>query len=145
MMKNIMETRSVRTIRLLTSKLETQPKDAKGLWLSIFTAIYQKYPELKAKLLQTGTDALVFADIRKGPSGIGFAPNSKECLDPSRWTGENAAGIALETLRYQFREGTAREAAEDTAPTTSVITEEAQQKAREGAIIGQKRRFFKKG
>ena len=145
MMKNIMGSRSVRTIRFCTSKLETQPKDAKGLWLSIFTAIYQKYPELKERLLQTGTDALVFADIRKGPSGIGFAPKSKECLDPSRWTGENAAGIALETLRYQFREGTAAEAAEDTAPTTSVITEDQQQKAKVGAIIGGRRRFFNKG
>jgi len=144
MMKNIMNTRSVVTIRFYTNKLETQPKDPKGLWLNIFNAIYQKYPELREKLLQTGTDALVFADIRKGSSGIGFAPTSKECLDPSRWTGENAVGLALETLRYQFREGSTKEAAEDTAPTTSVITVEEQQKAKVGAIIGGRRRFFNK-
>ena len=140
--KNILMTRSSRTIRFLTKKLETQPKDVKGLWLRIFTAVYQQHPELKEKLLQTGTDALVFADVRKGPSGIGFSENTKECLDPSKWTGENAVGLALETLRYQFREGSAKEAATDMAPTESVITEEEQQKAKVGAIIGQRKKFF---
>jgi hypothetical protein len=122
--------------------LETQPKDVKGLWLRIFTAVYQQHPELKEKLLQSGTDALVFADVRKGPSGIGFGENTKESLDPSKWTGENAAGLALETLRYQFREGSAKEAAVDVAPTESVITEEEQEKAKVGAIIGQRKKFF---
>jgi hypothetical protein len=140
--KNILQTRSTRTIRFLTKKLETQPKDVKGLWLRIFTAVYQQHPELRDRLLQTGTDALVFADVRKGPSGIGFSENTKECLDPSKWTGENAVGLALETLRYQFREGSAKEAALDMAPTESVITEEQQEKAKVGAIIGQKKRFF---
>lgn len=140
--KNILQTRSTRTIRFLTKKLETQPKDVKGLWLRIFTAVYQQHPELKEKLLQTGTDALVFADVRKGPSGIGFGENTKESLDPSKWTGENAVGLALETLRYQFREGSAKEAAIDLAPTESVITEEEQEKAKVGAIIGQRKKFF---
>ena len=138
---NILRTRSTRTMRFLTKKLETQPKDVKGLWLRIFTAIYQQHSELKERLLNTGTDALVFADIRQGPSGTGVGEQTKEVLDPARWTGENALGLALETLRYQFREGTAKEAAEDGAPKESVITEEEQQKAKVGAII-QAKKFF---
>jgi len=140
---NILRTRSTRTMRFLTKKFETQPKDVKGLWLRIFTAIYQQHPELKERLLNTGTDALVFADIRPGPSGAGFGEQTKEIMDPARWTGENALGLALETLRYQFREGTAKEAAETDAPKESVITEEQQQKAKVGAII-QAKKFFPK-
>ena len=140
--KTILQTRSTRTIRFLTKKLETQPKDVKGLWLRIFTAVYQQHAVLKEKLMQTGTDALVFADIRQGPSGTGVGERTKECLDPSKWTGENAVGLALETLRSQFKEGTAKEAPTDAAPTASVITEEQQQAAKTGAIIGAKKKFF---
>ena len=140
---NIMRTRSTRTMRFLTKKFETQPKDVKGLWLRIFTAIYQQHVELKEKLLNTGTDALVFADIRQGPSGAGFGEQTKEILDPARWTGENALGLALETLRYQFREGTAKESSKTHAPNESVITTEEQDKAKLGAII-QAKKFFPK-
>jgi len=142
--KRILGTRSARTIQFYTKKMDKQPKDVKGLWLRIFTAVYQQHPELKQKLMETGTDALVFADVRPGPSGTGVGERTKECLDPSKWTGENAVGLSLETLRYQFREGSAAEVAEDTAPTTSVITEEEQEKAKTGAIIGQRKKFFPK-
>ena len=140
---NILRTRSTRTMRFLTKKFETQPKDVKGLWLRIFTAIYQQHSELKEKLLNTGTDALVFADVRQGPSGAGFGEQSKEILDPARWTGDNALGLALETLRYQFREGTAKESSKTDAPNESVITKEEQDKAKVGAII-QAKKFFPK-
>lgn len=142
--QNILRTRSIRRIRSLTDKFQTQPKDVPGLWLRIFTSLYQQHPELKEKLLKTGTDALVFADVRQSPSGTGVGPRTRECLDPSLWTGENAVGFALETLRYQFREGTAKEAARDTAPTESVITVEEQERAKVGAIIGARKKFFPK-
>jgi len=142
---NILRTRSTRTMRFLTKKLEAQPKNVKALWLRIFTAVYQQYPELKEKLLSTGTDALVFADIRQGPSGTGFGEMTKEVLDPAKWTGENALGLALETLRYQFREGTAKESAVDETPSESVITKEEQDKAKVGAIIQAKKFFPKRG
>ena len=144
MKQNILRTRSIRRIRSLTDKLQAQPKDVPGLWLKIFTALYQQHPELKEKLLNTGTDALVFADIRQGPSGTGVGPRTKECLDSSKWPGANAVGFALETLRYQFREGTAKEAAKDTAPTESVISIEEQERAKLGAIIGARKKFFPK-
>ena len=146
LMKTILQSRSTRTMRFLTKKLTVQPKNSKGLWLRIFTAVYEQHPELKAKLLATGTDAIVFADVREGPSGTGFGERTKETLDPSKWTGENAVGFALETLRYQMREGTAAEGTAVGAETdAAVITEDQQAAARTGAIIGQRKKFFVKG
>lgn len=135
----LLKTRSPRTMRFLTKKLDTQPKSPKDLWLRIFTSIFQQTPELKERLLQTGTDALVFADIRKGPSGVGLGELDAGILDPAKWTGENALGAALETLRYQFREGSAEEAAVNTNAANKVISEEEQQEAKVGAIIGAKK------
>jgi hypothetical protein len=103
--------------------------------LRILNALYQSHPVLKAKLLATGTDALVFADPVTGPSGIGFSPRESAVLDPTKWKSANAVGVALETLRIQFREGTAREAPINRAPTERAITVEEQEKARTGAII----------
>ena len=148
LMKAILQTRSTRTMRFVTKKLTAQPKNPKELWLQIFTAMYDQHPELREKLLATGTDALVFADVREGPSGTGFGERTKDTLDASKWTGENAVGFALETLRYQMREGTAREGTAvgaEGAPDQAVITEDQQAAARTGAIIGQRKRFFPKG
>ena len=148
LMKAILQTRSTRTMRFVTKKLTAQPKNPKELWLSILTAVYDQHPELKDKLLGTGTDALVFADVRPGPSGTGFGERTKDILDASKWTGENAVGFALETLRYQMREGTVREGTAvgaEGAPDEAVVTEEQQAANRTGAIIGQRKRFFIKG
>lgn len=148
LMKAILQTRSTGTMRFVTKTLVAQPKNPKELWLQIFTAIYDQHPELRYRLLATGTDALVFADVRKGPSGTGFGERSKETLDASKWTGENAVGYALETLRYQMREGTVKEGtavAADGAPERAVITEDQQAAARTGAIIRQRKKFFPKG
>ena len=136
---SILKTRSARTIRLMTRKITQHPKDAKGLWLKIFTQIYQQTEALKEKLLATGTDALVFADVREGPSGIGLAEKDSGVLDPTKWKGENAVGVAQETVRTQMREGGLEEAPVNDAPTEGVITEEEQKKAKVAAIINARR------
>jgi predicted NAD-dependent protein-ADP-ribosyltransferase YbiA (DUF1768 family) len=133
--KSLLKTRSARTVRLMTRKVEGQPADAKGLWVRIYTAIYQQVPALKEKLLATGTDALIFADVREGPSGIGLAEKDSGVLDPAKWKGENAVGVAQETVRTRLREETLEEAPEAAAPKESVITEEQQAKAKVAAII----------
>ena len=137
----LLRTRSTNTMRFLTKQVTKQPKDVKGLWLKIFTSVFQQHPELKERLLATGTDALVFTDIRPGPSGIGMGPREAGVLDPARWKGENLVGVALELLRIQFREGTAAEAARTDAPKEAVITTEEQAAARTGAVIAAKRKF----
>jgi hypothetical protein len=92
----------------------------------------------------------VFADTREGPSGIGFGERTRESLDPSKWTGENAVGLALETLRYQMREGSEQDGTAVSATgeaDESVVTEEQQAAQRTGAIIASaaKKKFFRKG
>jgi predicted NAD-dependent protein-ADP-ribosyltransferase YbiA (DUF1768 family) len=140
---SILKTRSARTIRLMTRKVAKHPADAKGLWLKIYTQIYQQTEALKEKLLATGTDALVYADVREGPSGIGLADKDSGALDPSKWKGENAVGLAQETVRTQLREGGLAEAPVNAAPKEAVISEEEQAKAKVGAIINSVR--FKSG
>ena len=139
--KQLLGTRSTRTMRFLTKKLEFQPKAPKDVWLRIFTAIYQQHPILQEKLLKTGEDTLIFADIRKGPSGTGLGERDPGILIESKWIHENAVGKALEALRYQFREGNATESAVTTAPTSSVISTEEQAAAKTGAIIGARKKF----
>jgi predicted NAD-dependent protein-ADP-ribosyltransferase YbiA (DUF1768 family) len=139
--KQILGTRSPRTIRLLTKKVLEHPRDSKGLWLKIFTQIYQD-EHLRERLLSTGTDALVYADLRAGPSGIALAEKDSGVLDPTKWKGENAVGLALETVRTTIREGALKEAP-DSKAKESVITEEEQEKAKLGAIINAKRGGFR--
>jgi predicted NAD-dependent protein-ADP-ribosyltransferase YbiA (DUF1768 family) len=137
---SLMKTRSARTIRLLTRQAYGHPSDAKGLWLKIYTAVYETYPILKAKLLATGSDTLIFADVREGPSSIGLAENDSGSLDPAKWKGENAVGLAQETVRTRLREGTLAEAPQATTVSNAVISEEEQAKAKVGAIINSRRR-----
>jgi predicted NAD-dependent protein-ADP-ribosyltransferase YbiA (DUF1768 family) len=138
--ESLMKTRSPRTILLLVRQIKGHPKEAKGLWLKIYTAIYSTYPNLAARLLATGSDTLVFADVREGPSSIGLAETDSAALDPAKWKGENAVGLAQETVRTRLREETLEEAPQTEDVDASVITEEEQEKAKIGAIINAKRR-----
>lgn len=138
--ETLMKTRSPRTILLLVRQVKAHPADAKGLWLKIYTAVYGTYPTLAAKLLTTGSDTLVFADARQGPSSIGLAETDSAALDPAKWKGENAVGLAQETVRTRLREETLEEAPQTDYVDTAVITEEEQAKAKVGAIITAKRR-----
>ena len=136
---NILKTRSPRTIRLITRELKGHPADAKGLWTKIYTAVYGLHPILKAKLIATGSDALVFADVREGPSSIGLSDKDSGALDPAKWKSENAVGVAQETVRSRLKEGTEADIAESGAAQESTITEEEQVKAKVGAIINSRR------
>jgi len=138
--ESLMKTRSPRTVLLLVRQVKAHPKDAKGLWLKIYTAVYTTYPTLAAKLLATGSDTLVFADVREGPSSIGLAETDSAALDPAKWKGENAVGLAQETVRTRLREETLEEAPQADDVDAAVITEEEQKKAKVAAIINAKRR-----
>jgi predicted NAD-dependent protein-ADP-ribosyltransferase YbiA (DUF1768 family) len=134
---SLLKTRSVRMMRVLTQKVTDHPADAKGLWVSIYTALYEQHPELQAKLIETGADSIVYADARPGPSGTGVSQKDAAILDAAQWKGENLVGLAQEQVRSQLREG-AGEAAPATA-TDGVITEAEQARARTGAIINTRR------
>jgi len=140
---SLLKTRSANMIRLMAVKVKAHPANAKGLWLKIYTEIYQQTEALKMRLLTTGTDALVYANNREGPSGIGLAEKDSGVLDPTKWKGENAVGLAQETVRTQMREGELAEAPVN-ADAKGVITEEEQAKAKVGAIIQARRSAFKR-
>ena len=140
--QDILNTRKPRTIRILTKKVTDHPADARGLWMKILTAVYQQHPELMEKLVATGSDTLVYADPREGPSGIGLSEKDSGVLDPTKWKGENLVGIALETIRTRSREDTLEESAEGPVKE-SVITEEEQKKAKTAAIINAARNRVK--
>jgi predicted NAD-dependent protein-ADP-ribosyltransferase YbiA (DUF1768 family) len=137
--ESLMKTRSARTIMLLVRQVKGHPKDARGLWLKIYTAVYETFPNLAARLLATGSDTLVFADSREGPSSIGLAEKDSAVLDPAKWKGENAVGLAQETVRTRLREGTLENAPQADDVSAAVITEEEQEKAKVGAIIAARR------
>ena len=137
---NLLRTRAPRTIRLLTRSIKEHPKDARGLWVKIYTSIYEQHPNLKARLLDTGSDTLVFADVRDGPSGIGLSPTDSLALDPARWKGENAVGLAQETVRTRVREGGEEEGAGAVTAVGGSITEDDQKRAKVAAIINARRR-----
>ena len=90
------------------------------------------------RLLETGTDSIVYADARPGPSGVGVSDKDTAVLDPTKWKGENAAGLAQETVRSRARESTLEEAPAGNA-TEGVVTEEEQAAAKVGAIINARR------
>jgi predicted NAD-dependent protein-ADP-ribosyltransferase YbiA (DUF1768 family) len=139
LVQSLMKTRSARTVMLLVRQVKGHPKDAKGLWLKIYTAVYKTYPNLAAQLLATGSDTLVFADSRDDPSSIGLAEKNSAALDPAKWTRENAVGLAQETVRTRLREQTLEEAPQAENVGAAVITEEEQAKAKVGAIINARR------
>ena len=124
---------------LLVKQVQGHPKNAKSLWLKIYTAVYNAYPNMAAKLLATGSDTLVFADTREGPSSVGLGEKDPATLDPAKWKGENAVGVAQETVRTRLRESTLEEAPQAENVEAAVITEEEQAAAKVGAIINAKR------
>jgi predicted NAD-dependent protein-ADP-ribosyltransferase YbiA (DUF1768 family) len=129
-----------RAIRILyqRAKVTAQPADPAALWMKVLTAVYQQHAELKGKLLATGTDTLIYADPREGPSGIALGESDSGALDPTRWKGANAVGKALETIRTQMREDTLAEAPKGGA-RESAKTEEDFAKDKVGAIIAARR------
>jgi len=138
--KSLLKTRAPRTVRLMTRQVVGHPSDAKALWVKIYTSVYEQHPILKANLLATGSDTLVFADTREGPSSIGLAEKDSAALDPAKWKSENAVGIAQETVRTRLREGTLEEAPEAEEVEAAAITEDEQKKAKVAAIINNRRR-----
>jgi len=143
--ETLKKTTAPRTIRILTRKYDKHPADAKSIWLAIYTALYQQHPELAEKLLATGTDTLIFADQRPGPLGVGLGPSEQNIVDATKWKGDNAVGLALETLRTRLRSGEVGEVegVEDEA-AEAVITAKEQENAKKGAIINAVRGGFRR-
>jgi predicted NAD-dependent protein-ADP-ribosyltransferase YbiA (DUF1768 family) len=113
MRKQILGTRSSRTIKSLVQKEEQLPKDSKKLWEDIVFAMC-KQTDLGAKLKETGSAKFHNMDKEFG---------SQDYTD------------ALEHVRLLLLEEEAEKEAEPQAVRESVISEEQQKEAKKGAII----------
>jgi hypothetical protein len=135
----ILKTRSARTIGIQTRKFPASAKNPQALWTGILTDLYAQHPELAEKLVQTGQDALVYADPVAGGGGVGLSADNTKILDPANWKGENVVGHVLESVRAAARETGAREAAPPPEAKEKVISVEEQEAAKKAAIIRARR------
>ena len=135
----ILKTRSARTIGIQTRKFTAPAKNPQALWTGILTEVYNQHPELTEKLVQTGQDALVYADPVVGGGGVGLSAENPKILDPANWKGENVVGRVLESVRAAARETGAREAAPPPEAKEKVISVEEQEAAKKAAIIRARR------
>ena len=110
--KQILGTRSARTIKSLVQKEEQLPKDPKHLWEGILHSLYQHNSDLAARLKETGS-----AKFHNMDKEIG----SQDYTD------------ALEHVRVELRENDV--VAEPQVAKEAVITEEQQEEKKRGAII----------
>jgi predicted NAD-dependent protein-ADP-ribosyltransferase YbiA (DUF1768 family) len=139
-LSKLMKTRSVRTVRLIMKAVKDQVADPEELWFNVMSNMYLQNDDLKATLLETGSDILAYQDPASALYGIGVGLNEVTRLNINRWLGENLVGRALERLRLQLREGSLEEiTAVPAAPAKKVITSDQQAAAKLGAIIKARR------
>lgn len=116
--KQILGTRSARTISNIAEKEDKQPANPNKLWEAILDAFYTQHTDLAEKLKETGSAKFHTMDKQIG---------SQVYVD------------ALEKVRTRLREDSGAEKATEIAKE-SAITVEEQKKARTGAIIHNFRR-----
>lgn len=115
--KQILGTRSGRTIHSIAIKDKSLPNQPQRLWEDILFHFYHQHPEVRKELEQTGTDKFHVMD--------------KEI--PAEY------GQALEAARFRLRELGDNEL-DDQEVKEKVVSEEDQKKAKVGAIIHNFRR-----
>jgi ribA/ribD-fused uncharacterized protein len=67
-------------------------------------AKFIQHPDLKTKLLETGTRPVGEASARDKYWGIGTSADTAKANDPSKWPGKNVTGKLLMELRTEFKE-----------------------------------------
>lgn len=118
----LLKTRSARTVRNLVSKDLRRPTQPLELWTRVLEAYFEQVPDMKTKLLETGSRKFQVLDPLV-PEPVAYAE-------------------ALEKVRTLFREAAAdSETGSSGQANQSVITTEEQKKQKAGAIIAHRRRF----
>lgn len=120
MRSQLLKTRSGRTVRNLVANDTRRPTDALQLWIVVLKAYCEQVPDIKKKLLETGSRKFHVMDPMI-PEPVAFAD-------------------ALEKVRTLFRESAAdNETGESSRVRESVISKKQQQDDKKGAIIGYRR------
>ncbi len=99
----LMKTRSAKTVRTVAAGIPGHESAGQPLWTEIYNALMDQHPEFGKKLLETGTDRLVYADPVDMYAGIGLPLEDPSALNRAAWKGQNWLGLALEAVRNRLR------------------------------------------
>ena len=67
-------------------------------------AKFVQHPDLKTKLLETGSRPIGEASARDKYWGIGTSADTVKAAEPSKWPGKNVMGKLLMELRAELKE-----------------------------------------
>lgn len=153
----MLKTRSVKTIRTIAAGIQGLPENPQQLWTDIYTAMMAQHKEFAARLLETGTSRLVYANPVDTNAGIGLPIEDPSSLQKDAWKGRNWLGLALEAVRSRLKIEASDEAAVnsqegggavsgeprglETKYTEAAKTADEEKKERQGAIQG----FYRRG
>lgn len=105
----ILKTPSPKAVKALGRKVKDfvpEEWDAKkdGIMKMAIKAKFIQHPDLKTKLLETGTRQIGEASARDKYWGIGTSADTSKAKDPSKWPGKNVLGKQLMELRTELKE-----------------------------------------
>ena len=132
----LLETRAIKFIKIKAKQYTTPMKNTKAVWKDILRNFYQQQKEYLDLLVKTDDDILIFGNTIPYLGGIGIA--GQEEIVSGAWKTPNIVGEVLMELRSELKEAPETKAE---SFSKSVITEEEQAKAKNGAIIGTLKRM----
>lgn len=105
----ILKTPSAKSVKALGKKVtgfdkEAWDKTKDGIMRTAIKAKFMQHPDLKTKLLETGTRPIGEASARDKYWGIGTSAETSKANDPSKWPGKNVMGKMLMDLRTELKE-----------------------------------------
>ena len=104
----ILKTPSPKAVKALGRKVkdfvkEEWEKTKDGIMRAAVKAKFVQHPELKTKLIETGTRPIGEASARDKYWGIGTSADTAKASDPSKWPGKNVLGKMLTELRAELK------------------------------------------
>jgi ribA/ribD-fused uncharacterized protein len=105
----ILKTPSPKAVKALGKKVkdfvkEEWDKTKDGVMRTAVKAKFVQHPDLKTKLLETGTRPIGEASARDKYWGIGTSADTAKANDPAKWPGKNVLGKILQELRTELKE-----------------------------------------
>jgi ribA/ribD-fused uncharacterized protein len=107
----ILKTPSAKSVKALGKKVkdfvkEEWEKTKDGVMRKAVKSKFIQHPDLKAKLLETGTRRIGEASARDKYWGIGTSADTAKANDPTKWPGKNVMGTILTELRTELGDKT---------------------------------------
>jgi predicted NAD-dependent protein-ADP-ribosyltransferase YbiA (DUF1768 family) len=100
----LMRSRGVQTIYTVVKGVQGELENPQALWTAVYLAMMKQHPSFAKRLVDTGSDRLVYASPVDAKGGIGLPEEDPASLDPTQWKGTNWLGLALESVRATLRE-----------------------------------------